>query len=133
MPSPSAWGQANTVNPCYSFLLLLRWRPIIDTAESGSGNPVYDITLVRNLCDSIAVEPDEEKAQYLLDLLNAIIRGVTGYLLLRHPDAGDHQAETLALRLLGLATAHMKLPDHGQDAIASAERALALARRRQSD
>jgi tetratricopeptide (TPR) repeat protein/transcriptional regulator with XRE-family HTH domain len=44
-------------------------------------------------------------------------------------DTGDRQTEALALRLLALALANMdmELPDHRQDAIASAERALAVA------
>jgi tetratricopeptide (TPR) repeat protein len=41
-------------------------------------------------------------------------------------DLGDHQAESLALRLLALAQAY--LPDHHEDGFTSAERALALAR-----
>jgi hypothetical protein len=37
---------------------------------------VYDVELVRDFCTCkiILAEPDEEKQQYLLDLLSAIVR-----------------------------------------------------------
>jgi hypothetical protein len=35
---------------------------------------MYDVRLVRSLCETIAIEQNNEKAQELLDLLRAVMR-----------------------------------------------------------
>jgi tetratricopeptide (TPR) repeat protein/DNA-binding XRE family transcriptional regulator len=43
-------------------------------------------------------------------------------------ETGDRQTETLALRILALATAHVNLPGNAEDAVVAAEKGLSLAR-----
>ena len=58
-------------------------------------HPVYDLRHVRRLCEEIAIEQDDERAQDLVKLLSAIIREKNNEIvfqaaILRHKYSSTH-------------------------------------------